>query len=372
MEAFTPHQIPSWMPIRGRRMATITMDPGFRRQVGSDCSQHGAVVEEIHGLIRVYKDGHVERPQIVPCVESLVPPKLGVTCGDIVIHKLTNVWARFYIPAGSCPAKKLPLLVYFHGGGFCVGSAAWSCYHDFLARLAAKAGCLIMSLNYRLAPENPLPAAYEDGFKALLWLKQEAVCSPHEWWSTACDFSSIFLVGDSAGANIAHHLATRLGSNSGKEATALKPLDFKGTILVQPFFGGEVRTDSEKQTLSPSVLSLTASDTYWRLSLPYDANRDHPWCNPMSKRAIKSLEETRLLPTLLCISEMDILKDRNLEYCRVLGSAGKRVEHFVYKGVGHAFQILNKSPLSQTRTLEMLSHIHTFITRRPLNPSNSL
>ncbi|XP_002278939.1 probable carboxylesterase 6 [Vitis vinifera] len=352
--------------MRRRRMAAITMDPSLSRQVGKDSHQHGAVVEEIHGLIRVYKDGHVERPQIVPCVTSLLPSDLGVTCGDIVIHKLTNIWARFYVPAVRCHGK-LPLLVYFHGGGFCVGSAAWSCYHDFLARLAAKAGCLIMSVNYRLAPENPLPAAYEDGFKAFLWLKQEAVSGASEWWSRACNFSSIFLAGDSAGGNIAHHLSLRLGSNRASEATALKPLVFKGTILIQPFFGGEARTHSEKQMVSPSVLSLTASDTYWRLSLPYGANRDHPWCNPMSKGSIKLLE-LRLLPTMVCISEMDILRDRNLEFCSALASAGKRVEHVVYKGVGHAFQILNKSPLAQTRTLEMLSHISSFITRWPLDP----
>ena len=351
----------------------ITMDPSLSRQVGGKEHSHhnGAVVEEIHGLIRVYKDGHVERPQIVPCVTSLLPPDLGVTCGDIVIHKLTAIWARFYVPSAAVRSHgKLPLLVYFHGGGFCVGSAAWSCYHDFLARLAAKAGCLIMSVNYRLAPENPLPAAYEDGFKALQWLKQKAISGAGEWWSGSCNFSSIFLAGDSAGANITHHLATKLGANN--EATALRPLVFKGTILIQPFFGGETRTHSEKQMSSPSALSLTAADTYWRLALPYGANRDHPFSNPLSKGSIKSLQESSILPIMVCISEMDILKDRNLEFCGALDSAGKkRVEHVVYKGVGHAFQILNKSPLSQTRTLEMLSHINSFVTISLLDPPTS-
>lgn len=354
-------------------MAAITMDPSLSQQLGKEShQQHGtAVVEEIHGLIRVYKDGHVERPQIVQCVTALLPPELGVTCGDIVIHKLTGIWARFYVPA-SAAVMKLPLLVYFHGGGFCVGSAAWSCYHEFLGRLAAKVGCLIMSVNYRLAPENPLPAAYEDGFKALLWLKQKALSGAVEWWSRPCDFSSIFLAGDSAGANITHHLAAKLAANGAKEAAALKPLVFRGKILIQPFFGGEKRTQSEKQTASPSVLSLTASDTYWRLALPYGANRDHPWCNPLSKGSIKELS---IVPTMVCISEMDILKDRNIEFCSALGNGGKtkRVEYVVYKGVGHAFQILNKSSVSQTRTLEMLSHINTFITRNLLldPPPNS-
>lgn len=344
-------------------MAAISLDPSLSLQhIGTDTHQHGPVVEEIEGLIRVYREGHVERPQIVPCVTSALPLELGVTSRDIVIDKFTNIWARFYVPA-VCHAK-LPLLIYFHGGGFCVGSAAWSCYHEFLARLSAKAGCLIMSVNYRLAPENPLPAAYEDGLKALLWLKEQALRGAGEWWSRLCDFSKIFLAGDSAGANIAHTVATRLGSNRALEAMALKPLGLKGTILMQPFFGGEVRTHSESYMVQPprSVLSLAVSDTYWRLALPDGANRDHPWCNPLSKGSSK-LEDVWLFPTMVCISEMDILRDRSLKFCKVLVRAGKRAEYIVYKGVGHAFQVLSRSPLSETRTLEMMAHIKAFIGR---------
>lgn len=335
-------------------MATIAVDHQILgMQIGRGSNQHGAVVEEIPGLIKVSKDGHVERPQIVPNVSTALAPELGVTSKDMVIDEFTNVWARFYVPKSN---RKLPLVVYFHGGGFCVGSAAWSCYHEFLAKLAAKAGCLIMSVNYRLAPENPLPAAYEDGFKCLTWLKQEAWNGSGEWWSNHCNFSSVFLAGDSAGANIAHNVAARLGSHNPY------PLTLNGTILIQPFVGGETRTNSERNMVqSPrSALSLAASDTYWRLALPCGSNRDHPWCNPLGKGSAK-MEEMRLLPTLVCVSEMDILKDRNLEFCTALGRAGKKVEHVLYGGVGHAFQVLSKSQLSQTRTHEMIGHIKAFI-----------
>ncbi|KAK2996731.1 hypothetical protein RJ639_025646 [Escallonia herrerae] len=137
-----------------------------------------------------------------------------------------------------------------------------------------------MSVNYRLAPENPFPAAYDDGFRALTWVKQKALSGDNELWSRQCNFSSIFLVGDSAGANIAHNVALTF-SNSAK----LRLFGLKGTILIQPFFGGEVRTSSEKLMvqLPRSVLSLAASDAYWRLSLPSGANRDHPWYNPVTK-----------------------------------------------------------------------------------------
>ncbi|KAA8547811.1 hypothetical protein F0562_004240 [Nyssa sinensis] len=303
-------------------MTTISLDPRLSLSVSKNHHHHhGVVMEEIEGLIRVYKDGHVERPPIVPNVSVAVASELGVTAKDVVIDKFTNLWARFYVT--NCN-KKLPLLVYFHGGGFCVGSSSWSCYHDFLAKLASKAGCLIMSVNYRLAPENRLPAAYEDGFKAVMWVKQQAMISSNElkWWLNQCNISSMFLAGDSAGANIAHHVATQLGS---LEPSTLKPLCLKGTILIQPFFGGEARTQSEKHAIQPSnsALSASASDTYWQLSLPVGANRDHPWCNPLAKSATK-LGDLKLPPTMICISDMDILKDRNLEFCAAMSSAVRR------------------------------------------------
>lgn len=336
-------------------MVAITKDPSLNPHITKDYRQQPRVVtEEIDGLIRVFKDGHVERPQIVACVTAnSLTPELGVTCRDIVIDKSTNIWARFYVP--NCNGK-LPLLVYFHGGGFCVGSATWSCYHDFLARLTAKAGCVIMSVNYRLAPENPLPAAYDDGLKALIWLKQHAPNVTSEWWSRKCNFSSMFLAGDSAGANIAYNVSISLNSSP-----TLRTSGLRGIILIQPFFGGESRTHSENHMAqSPhSALSLVTSDTYWRLSLPSGSNRDHPWCNPSAKGTTK-LEE---LSSMVCVSELDILKDRNLEFCNALVSGGTKVEYLMCKGVGHAFQVLSKSQISQTRTLEMISHIKSFINR---------
>ncbi|XP_057488075.1 probable carboxylesterase 17 [Actinidia eriantha] len=343
-------------------MASISLDPRLNLQTGKTHHQNSALVEEIEGIIRVYKDGSVERHLILPNVSCAVNSELSVTSKDVVIDKFTSLWARLYVP--SHQYGKLPLLVYFHGGGFCVGSTSWSCYHNFLSNLASIAGCVIVSVNYRLAPENRLPAAYEDGFKAVMWVKQQALNGSDEekWWVNRCSFSSVFLAGDSAGANIAHNVATRLGSNGTSDPSILKPLCLKGTILIQPFFGGETRTESERQAVQPpgSALTLPSSDTYWQLSLPVGANRDHHWCNPLAKGSTK-VGDCGLPPMMVCISEMDILKDRNLEFCAAMASAGKRVEKVIYRGVGHAFQILHKSHLSQLRTHEMMSHLKAFI-----------
>ena len=335
---------------------SLTLNPQYLPK-GSD--QHSAVTEEIEGLIRVHKGGHVERPQIVTCVTPAVTPDLNVTSKDVIVDNLTKAFARFYVPFTY---QNLPLLVYFHGGGFCIGSSAWSCYHEFLAKLSAKLGCLIISVNYRLAPENPLPAAYEDGLKALIWVKNQILykSEANEWWCKKCNFNSVFLAGDSAGANIAYNVATRLADY---EVSAFRPLNFRGLVLIQPFFGGENRTASEKNMVhsAHSTLSLAASDTYWRLALPAGTSRDHLWCNPLAE-GVEKLKAVRNLAVLVCISEVDILKDRNLEFCTALGRAGnKRVEYAVFKDVGHAFQILNKSRISESRKTEMMARIKTFM-----------
>ncbi|KAL1343044.1 hypothetical protein HN51_029490 [Arachis hypogaea] len=340
--------------------SSLSLSPQYRtRSKEYQQHHHGSVVEEIKGLIRVHKDGYIERPQVVPCVSSsALSPELKVTSRDMVIDNVTNTWARFYVP-NLHHHNKIPLLVYFHGGGFCIGSAAWSCYHDFLAKLSAEVGCMIMSVNYRLAPENPLPAPYDDGIKTLMWVKQQFLYqyNDSEWWTKKCNFSSVFLGGDSAGANIAYNVAIRVSESE----SALRPLNLKGLVLIQPFFGGEARTASEKSMAeSPgSALNLAASDAYWRLALPCGADRDHPWCNPIAKGSVKL--KNLLVPTLVCISEMDILKDRNLEFCDALAKEGITVEYSVFKGVGHAFQILSKSHISKYTTHQMMSCLKSFI-----------
>ncbi|KAJ8445359.1 hypothetical protein Cgig2_010717 [Carnegiea gigantea] len=319
-------------------MDAMAFDQIFGLQIGDKLNfdDRGPIVEEIEGLIKVYKNGYVERPTVVPCVSPSVDKDLDVVARDVFIDRPTNLWARIYVPKGEGDYK-LPLLIYFHGGGFCVGSAAWKCYHEFLGSLSSRARCLIVSINYRLAPENPLPSAYEDGVKALKWVKRQATCPSSQWWTRHCNFSSMVLAGDSAGANLAYHVALKLSDSQ------IVQLHLMGVILIQPFIGGEERTYSEKTMVQSrrSPLSLHTSDTYWRLVLPRGANRDHPWCNLLGE-GTRNLMNLRIL---VCVAEKDILRDRNLEMCSVLAEVGNKVEHLISQGVGHAFQVLDNSLL---------------------------
>ncbi|KAL8211128.1 hypothetical protein R6Q57_005565 [Mikania cordata] len=333
-------------------MATISLT---QRSTSFHHQKNGSVVEQIGGLIRVHKGGYVERPPVVAHVSCMVPFGHEVVATDVTIDKYTNVWARVYAPTNRPFTSNRPLVVYFHGGGFCVGSASWACYHDFLVNLARESCCSVVSVNYRLAPESRLPAAYDDGFNVIMWLKQEALKGTVRELK-GCDYSSLYLAGDSAGANIAYHVASRLVSRP-----VFSP---KGIILIQPFFGGESRTMSEKHSIQPvsSALTLAASDTYWRLVLPVGFTRDHPWCNPLAKGAPR-LSDMRLFKTLVCVAELDILKDRNLDFSAALASMGAPVQSVIYKDVGHAFQVLHNYPHSRTRTQEMMAHVRAFINQ---------
>ncbi|CAA7396235.1 unnamed protein product [Spirodela intermedia] len=315
----------------------------------------GRVEEEIEGLIRVYEGGRVQRFPVVREVPSSWETEPGVTSGDAVVDASTRVWARFYVPSH---AGRRPLLVYFHGGGFCLGSASWESYHRFSAMVAAQACCVVMSVNYRVAPEDRLPAAYDDAVAAVRWAVRAADCGAEDsgwWWRHRCDFSRVFLGGDSAGGAVAYHAAARLSG-----------LPLKGMILIQPFFGGEERTPSERRMgqVAGSPLSLKVSDTYWRLALPVGARRDHPWCNPAAAGAGAGGQEVcRLPPVLTFAAEMDILRDRILELCKEMRREGRSVDFVLHGGVSHAFQVLDSSLISQDRTRDMISRIKTFVDK---------
>lgn len=243
-----------------------------------------------------------------------------------------------------------------------MGSPAWSIYHVFMCKLASEINSVIISVGYRLAPEHRLPVAYDDCFSAIEWVRRQAAGvrsvqaqnpkEPQEsWLRSYCDFSRCFLAGDSAGGNIAHHVAMRAAK------TDLKPLHIRGAIIIQPFFGGEKQSTWECETSDPA-LPQKSIDVFWKLSLPVGANRDHPSCNPLNSCSL--LQDVRLPPVLLCISERDVMRERNLEYYEALKKAGKKVRHVIFKDVGHAFQLLHpQSP----RVREMIRVTRDFICK---------
>jgi acetyl esterase/lipase len=323
-------------------------------------------VENMRGLLKVYRDGtifRVEDPRMF--VKASLQGEGDVASKDIVLNEKLGLWVRLYLPSShlqqQTEKRRLPLIVYFHGGGFCLASPALPDFHNFTLKLAASVGAIVVSVAYRLAPEHRLPAAYDDGITALQWVSSHAVHGgdyEHDpWLDSHADFSQVYLLGDSAGANIAHHAVAECGG-----VEAWSPMRVRGAIFVQPYFGAEKRTRSESECPPDAFFTLQLSDACWRVSLPVGSNRDHPFSNPWSDGAPK-LEEVPLPPLLVAIGGRDVLRDRGLDYCESLKQCGKSVEVMVLEEEEHAFYALKPHSQSSERLMERISR---FISSSPL------
>ena len=284
------------------------------------------VVEDLQGIVQLLSDGTVKRfqlPQVLP------PPP--VRWKDVVYDETHNLSLRVFVPPAG--AEKLPVLVYFHGGGFVINSFASPEFHAACLRLAAELPAVVLSADYCLAPEHRLPAAHDDADAFFSWLRAQAAATTDLWLAESADFGRVFVSGDSAGGNIAHHAIVRIGSG----ALATGAARVAGCILLYPFFGGEQRTASEAAGSNDIYLTLPVSDQMWRLALPAGASRDHPLANPFGPDS-PALDSVALPPLLVVTGDRDMLVDRIRDYVARLNATGnKRAEFAEFPGKGHAF-----------------------------------
>ncbi|KAM3688512.1 hypothetical protein ACJW31_10G156100 [Castanea mollissima] len=276
-------------------------------------------------------DGTITRSLNIPETPPTSDPNLpiSVLSKDIPINQSNNTWVRIYLPREALDSSsqlKLPLIVYFHGGGFILYSAASSSVHDQCVSKANELRVIIASVEYRLAPEHRLPAAYDDAVEALYRIKT----TQDDWLTKHADFSNCFIMGMSAGGNIAYQAGLRVAA----EADHLRPLNIRGLILQQPFFGGTQRSESELRLVNDPTSPLCVTDLMWELSLPIGVDRDHEYCNPTVGGGSKLLEKIRLLGWKVLVTgcDGDHLFDRQVELAKLLEEHGVHVVgHF---GVG--------------------------------------
>ncbi|KAK9942158.1 hypothetical protein M0R45_007840 [Rubus argutus] len=182
------------------------------------------LAHDLSPLLKVYKDGRIDRLFGTSTVPASIDPQTGVQSKDVVISNEPLISARLYIPKSITAesTQKLPLLVYFHGGGFCMESAFSPTYHNYLNDLVSEANVVAVSVDYRLAPEHPLPAAFDDSWAALKWVASHfGGTGPEEWLHRYADLDRVFLSGDSAGANLAHNMGLRIGPRNWRVLSSL-------------------------------------------------------------------------------------------------------------------------------------------------------
>lgn len=273
-----------------------------------------SLIAEAPNFLKLYSDGSVKRfdPEIVPA--SLESTK-GYKSKDVIIDSSKPITGRIFLPDYPTSSKKLPLLVYFHGGGFCIGSTTWLGYHNFLGDFSVTSQSIILSVDYRLAPEHRLPIAYEDCYTSLEWLGDQVSCEP---LLQQIDLTRVFLSGDSAGGNIAHHVAVKAIQNN--EC----PLKIKGLMLIHPYFGSEKRTKNEMA--DESIKDVAMNDMFWRLSIPEGLNRDYFGCN-FEKTDLSTSVWSKFPAIGVYVAGKDFLKERGVRYAEFLKKKGvKEVE----------------------------------------------
>ncbi|GAA0187176.1 deacetylase [Lithospermum erythrorhizon] len=285
------------------------------------------ILFELFPFIKVFKDGHVHRFLETDFVPPSEDPQNKVQSKDIIISQETNASVRLYLPNNiNYDNKKLPLLIYIHGGAFCIASAFSSVYHSFLNKLVDEANVIAVSVEYRLAPEHPIPACYDDSWSAFKWVvsngDNNSGSDSEPWLRDYADFSRIFLAGDSAGANIAHDMMVRASDEaSGFVETEVKLV---GMALIHPFCGDD----------QPDLLwNFLCKDENSRL--------DDPRFNPAVRSIL--LEKLVCKKILICIAEKDFLRQRGWSYYEAIKNSGwgGEVELEETEAEDHVFHLEN-------------------------------
>lgn len=247
------------------------------------------------------------------CVPTREPAMADVADYQVPVADGQGIGLRLYRPAGPVRA----ILVWAHGGGFALGSIEE--IDNFARLLAARTGCAVASVEYRLAPEHRFPTAVEDVAAAALWVMARRS-------ELAGGDLPVWLGGDSAGGNLATVVTRRL------HATATTRL--AGNILVYPC------TDSPEaaslRRFAPPFMN--ADDVAWFIDmyLPGPEAREHPDFAP-----IRAADLGGLPPTLVITAEHDILTEQGEAYAERLRASGVPVETVRVPGMIHGFLTLD-------------------------------
>ncbi len=247
------------------------------------------------------------------------------------IHRVEE--RRIAGPGGDIPLrlywpnddKELPLLMWFHGGGWVLGGLENSDLH--CRQLANQAGCCVVSVDYRLAPETPYPGAIDDCMAATVWARKAAA-------ELGMDPGRIAVGGDSAGGNLAACVAYRA------RAAGL-PLVFQ--LLVYPITDADFSRPSYLDNAEGFLLTRSAMQWFWDCYVPDPAKRTAADAAPL-----RAADLTGLPPAFILTAEFDPLRDEGEAYGAALQEAGVEVVIRRYDGMVHAFfNMITDEPVAQ-------------------------
>jgi acetyl esterase len=225
---------------------------------------------------------------------------------------------RIYQPREAKRGELFPVLLWFHGGGFVIGNLDT---HDSVCRLlATQADCLIVAVDYRLAPEHKFPAAVEDCMAALRWV---ALHGPE----IGADVTRIAVGGDSAGGNLATVCAL-LARDAGFPALAYQ-------LLIYPCTAPEPETPSHRKFAEGYLLTRNTITWFYKHYL-----RSRSEVNDFRFGPLIADDLSNLPPALVLVAGYDPLRDEGVDYAKRLIEAGNRVTLVNYEGMIHGFYLM--------------------------------
>ena len=240
---------------------------------------------------------------------------------DTLLHFMDlDVPVRIYYPTKKSLEGNHPVTLFFHGGGFILGSVDQ--YDLMVSKLARVTGQIIVSVDYRLAPAHPFPAGLMDCYEVLLWFQNQGS-------EVGADTSRISVMGDSAGGNIATVL-TLICRDKQKPQPVCQVLIYPGVTFLDTespsriYFG----RDTTKQYVLNEAFLQKVKEQY----MGNELNDSHPYLSPLEATLTGDLP-----PALIITAECDPIRDGGRFYAEKLSDAGVQVEHIEYSGMIHAF-----------------------------------
>jgi acetyl esterase len=222
-----------------------------------------------------------------------------------------DIPVRAYVPRGG--AAPYPVIVWLHGGGWMLGSI--ETYRAPVRRLANAAGALVLSVEYRLAPEHPYPAAVEDALAAVRWAASDAVAG------VGGDRERVAVAGDSAGGNLSAVVARRLRGE----------VDLRLQALVYPVTDAGVNTSSFREFGDRFGLTALTMKRFWDVYLA-GADGTEPDASPL-----RDPDLAGVAPAWVMTADHDVLRDEGEAYAAALEGAGVPVELRRWPGTIHGF-----------------------------------
>ncbi|OKP33722.1 esterase [Serratia marcescens] len=238
-------------------------------------------------------------------------PGGGVRDFTVVAADGYRIALRAYLPAGENRAAAQPAMLFAHGGGWCLGSLAL--YDRPCQALANATGRVILSVDYRLAPEYPFPQPLEDVYRALCWVAQQAP-------QLGIDAKRLAVGGDSAGGNLAAGVALLARDRGGPH--------IERQLLLYPALSREMTTKSYCEFAEGYFLTRDAMVFCWQ---QYLAQRRDPGAEPLHAATLRGLP-----PATILSCEYDPLRDEAEQYAQRLREAGVPIRCERLPGMVHA------------------------------------